>query len=173
MNYYIKENNKIVLFDENKNKLENTLNFMPQFKNSEILETDKEIIEFQGEFVFREDIEAQLLEAQKEEKLKENEIIRDNALNYGVEYKGILFDSDTDQKVNLSDTYSRLKDGETITWLGKNNEKLECKKEDLWNIGELIRYKTSTIWMINAQIKEEIASAQSVEELEKIEIEYD
>lgn len=44
--FYIEENNKIVLADENKQKLENTLLFMPQYANLEIKETDRPIIDF-------------------------------------------------------------------------------------------------------------------------------
>lgn len=38
--FYIKDkNDKIVLFDENRQRLENTLAFMPQYKDCEILQT--------------------------------------------------------------------------------------------------------------------------------------
>ena len=165
-------------------KNENQLLDWADYKySSDCIETDiitkeeldknrNKVIVQDGILVLNPDYEVEELRKKKEEKLKENEIIRDNALNYGVEYKGILFDSDTDQKVNLMDTYSILKDNQTVTWLGKNNEPLECTKEDLDNIGNLIREKTSMIWMVNAQIKEKIASAQSVEELDYIEISY-
>lgn len=53
--YYIQENEKIVLFDENKEKLENTILFMPQYKEFEIKETDKKIVNFEGEFYFDDD----------------------------------------------------------------------------------------------------------------------
>ena len=42
--YYIEDNNQIVLFDENKNKLETTIKFMPQYSDLEIKETDRPII---------------------------------------------------------------------------------------------------------------------------------
>ena len=173
MYYILDKNNKIVLFDKDKQKLQSTLVFMPQYSNLEILETNKEIIEFNNEFVFKEDVEIELLNKAKEEKLKENDILRDEALNYGVIYKGILFDSDTDQKVNLIDTYSILDNKQTIIWLGKNNEPLECNKDDLNNIGNLIRQRTTQIWSKNALIKQEIAEAKSVEELNSIVVKYE
>lgn len=37
--FYIKDNDKIVLFDEDKQRLENTLRFMPQYKDYEIFQT--------------------------------------------------------------------------------------------------------------------------------------
>ncbi len=45
--FYIENEEKIILFDEDKEKLENTLVFMPQYKGLEILETDRPIENFQ------------------------------------------------------------------------------------------------------------------------------
>ena len=45
--YYIEQNNKIVLFDENISKLEKTLSFMPQYSGLEIKETDRPIENFE------------------------------------------------------------------------------------------------------------------------------
>lgn len=69
--FYIKENEKIVLFNENKEVLENTLLFMPQYEGLPILETEREIIEINNEFVFKDEVELELAEARKEEFLKQ------------------------------------------------------------------------------------------------------
>ena len=45
--YYIEQENKIVLFDEDKQKLQNTLLFMPQYTGLEIKETTRPIVDFQ------------------------------------------------------------------------------------------------------------------------------
>lgn len=45
--FYIEQDNKIVLFDEDRNKLEKTLSFMPQYKDLEIKETDRPIENFE------------------------------------------------------------------------------------------------------------------------------
>lgn len=45
--YYIEQNNKIVVFDEDKAKLLNTLSLMPQYKGLVIKETDRPIVDFQ------------------------------------------------------------------------------------------------------------------------------
>lgn len=55
--YYIEENSKIVLFDDSKGRLVDTIAFMPQYQELEILETDKEIVTFDGEFYFVDDEE--------------------------------------------------------------------------------------------------------------------
>lgn len=53
--YYIENNDKIVLFDKDRNKLSNTLIFMPQYQGLEIKETDKNIVTFENEFYFEDD----------------------------------------------------------------------------------------------------------------------
>ena len=45
--FYIEENEKIVLFDENYGKLVDTLKFMPQYAGLEIQETDRPIVDFE------------------------------------------------------------------------------------------------------------------------------
>lgn len=64
--FYIKQNENIVLFDEIKENIENTLKFMPQYADLPILKTDKEIIEFNGEFVFAEDVVEEQAQKEKE-----------------------------------------------------------------------------------------------------------
>lgn len=70
--FYIQQDEKIVLFDENLERLQNTIAIMPQYQGLEILETDREIIELNNnEFVFADEVEAELAEARKEEFLKQ------------------------------------------------------------------------------------------------------
>lgn len=45
--FYIEQNDKIVLFDEDRNKLEKTISFTPQYKDLEIKETDRPIENFE------------------------------------------------------------------------------------------------------------------------------
>ncbi len=45
--YYIEQNEQILLFDKDKQKLENSLTFMPQYAGLEIKETERPIVEFQ------------------------------------------------------------------------------------------------------------------------------
>lgn len=61
-NYYIEQNNQIVLFDEDKQKLQNTIAFMPQYQGLEIKETERPIVDFQ--FADTEEYEQE--QAQKE-----------------------------------------------------------------------------------------------------------
>lgn len=108
----------------------------------------------------------------KREKITLNDELRDIALLGGIIYKDILFDSDTDQKINLLSTVETLSDEDTIVWYSINNEPLLCNKEDLYNIGYLIKELTTYCWTHNAEIKQAIQSAETLEELEEIEINY-
>ncbi len=55
--YYIENNDKVVLFDEDLSKLQDTIKFMPNYQKSDIKETDKRIISFDGNFYFQDDSE--------------------------------------------------------------------------------------------------------------------
>lgn len=108
----------------------------------------------------------------KREKVALNDDLRDSALSGGVTYQNILFDSDTDQKVNLLATVSMMSDEDTVLWFGMDNQGLLCTKTDLMAIGGLITELHSFCWNNNAYIKEQIEQAETIEELEQIEINY-
>ena len=133
-------------------------------------ETTNEYILVNDEYVLKSDEKA--VSQAKENKIKENDTARDNALLQGVEYKGVLFDSDTDQKIKLLAIVSTMDDTDTIIWFGMNNVPLECNKEDLTNIGGLIAQLHTFCWNKNAEIKSEINEAQTVDEVNSIEINY-
>lgn len=108
----------------------------------------------------------------KQDKIMLNEELRDSALYGGVTYQNVLFDSDTDQKVNLSETVRDMSDTDTITWFGMDNTALLCTKADLLAIGEEIRNLTKFCWGMNAYYKDLINQAETIEEVEAIEINY-
>ena len=116
--------------------------------------------------------DSDLLDEAKEAKIAENDTARDEALNQGVTYKNVLFDSDTDQKVNLLAMVSAMDDTDTIIWFGKDNQPLECNKQDLINIGGLITQLHTFCWNKNALYKAAINSAITIEDVENIEINY-
>ena len=64
--FYILANENIVLFDTDKEKLENTIAFMPQYEGLEICETQDEIVELDGKFYFKKDVEAELAQKERE-----------------------------------------------------------------------------------------------------------
>ena len=60
MFYYLMQDEKIVLADTNRERLEGSVAFVPQYKGLEILETEKEIVKFENEFFFKEDVQEEL-----------------------------------------------------------------------------------------------------------------
>lgn len=55
--FYIEQDDKIVLYDKDRTKLQNTLSFMPQYKHLTIHQTDKEIVNYEGSFYFTDNEE--------------------------------------------------------------------------------------------------------------------
>ncbi len=156
-----------------------------------------------GEIVINPELDSIKLQKAKDLKIEENDRKRDEALLQGVLYNSVLFDSDTDQKVNLLAMIETMDDEQiiapvqsgiatspesstseptlngsspaavsTIVWFGKDNQPLTCTKEDLFNIGGLITQLHSFCWNKNAQIKQAINSAATIEEVEAIDIDY-
>lgn len=113
------------------------------------------------------------LDKAKQQRIAENDELRDTALSGGVTYQNVLFDSDTDQKVNLLATVNMMSDEDTIVWYGMDNQGLLCTKSDLLAIGQLITELHSFCWQNNAYIKEQIENAENIEEVENIEINYE
>lgn len=114
-----------------------------------------------------------LLVLRKQQRIAENDELRDITLSSGVTYQNVLFDSDTDQKINLLATVGMMSDTDTVVWYGMDNKGLLCTKADLLAIGQLITELHSFCWNNNAYIKEQIENAKSIEEVENIEINYE
>ena len=71
------DNDKIVLFDEERAKLEATRQFMPQYAGLQILETTKNIVNFEGNFYFEDDEQYLTMLTEKERaRIKEISLTR-------------------------------------------------------------------------------------------------
>lgn len=139
----------------------------------EVFNNIEQYIYLDGEIVLNPNWDNIQLENAKDIKIATNDIERDEALVRGVTYREVLFDSDTDQKVNLLATVTTMSDEESIVWFGMDNQPLLCNKQDLINIGGLITQLHSFCWNRNAEIKAQIHYATTIEEVEAIEINYD
>src|SRR5574344_1932706 len=117
---------------------------------------------------------AEQLTKAKADKLQENTTKRDARLIAGVTYKNILFDSDQDQKINLSAIASNMSDTDTITWFGKDGvSSLSCTKSDIENIGKLIISLTQNVWAnINPMYINKINACKTIDEVNAIVIDY-
>lgn len=114
-----------------------------------------------------------LLEQEKQLKILENDTKRDERLASGVEYKGVMFDCDTDQKANLLGVSQFMGEEDKITWFGMDNQSLLMGKEDMLALGQIIVTLTNNLWNYNANIKYQIEQAKNVAEVQKIFIDYD
>ncbi len=108
-------------------------------------------------------------------KLAENVSKRDERLRAGVEYRGVLFDSDTDSKVNIMGALSALLDGDSVGWNSMDNETVIMTKVELEELGALLIGLTSTVWGaegLNVQYINAINACTTLEELEAVVIDY-
>ena len=143
---------------------------------TKVEETTDEYVLNGDEYILKDaEWERKQLELAKEAKYKENETIREKFLVSGVEYKDILWDSDIDQKLNILAQTSLMGDEDVVTWVAMDGvTSLECTKADLLAIGQLLTQLTAYVWQYkNPQVKTAIAEAETIEEVEAIEIVYD
>lgn len=68
MLYYLELDKKIVLFDENRDKLQTTISMIPQYQGLEIKETERPIVDF--EFADTEEYAAKIEQQERERKAK-------------------------------------------------------------------------------------------------------
>src|SRR5574344_1641929 len=169
-NYYIKENNVIT----------QSANF--KFDKN-CLETEEEIVRYDGQLMLKSEFDtlsqtpeyiAEQLAKAKADKLQDNTTKRDARLIAGVTYKNILFDSDQDQKINLSAIASTMSDTDTITWFGKDGvSSLSCTKSDIEAIGKLIIALTQDVLSnLNPMYINKINACTTIDEVNEIEIDY-
>lgn len=65
--FYIEKDNKIVLFDEDKQKLQNTIDFMPQYEGLEIKEVEEGYVIYNLELMTVEEMEAKQAQEREEQ----------------------------------------------------------------------------------------------------------
>ena len=64
--FYIEDNNKILLFDEDKQKLQNTIAFMPQYEGLEIKEVEEGYVIYDFELMTVEEMAAMGVQKEQE-----------------------------------------------------------------------------------------------------------
>ena len=175
--FYIEKDNKILLFDEDKQKLQDTITFMPQYKGLKILETERPIVNF--EFADTpEYIEEQLNIAKTN---KYNEI--NNGARIYLESGEALFEIEEGKHIEATDgniaklsayalsfmtgvqseVYWNIKEDETIAL---NQEQLT---QALMGLGEV----QATVWNVKfPYYLKQLENAQTVEGVKAITVDY-
>ena len=174
--FYISQNDKIVLYDEDRAKLADTIMFMPQYKDLPILETDRPIVDF--EFADTPEwIENHLREV-KTSKLKE---ALDGAKSFIENEACYQFDENnsieaTDGNIGKLTAYALgFSTGtmQEVQWTSKEDNVLTLDVDDLNNILIGIGAIQSFVWNVQyIQYKQAIEAATTAEEVESIEIVY-
>lgn len=181
-NYYIEKDNKIVMFDSDRQRLAGTLIFTPQYKNLEIKETDAEIIEKDGAFVFKDDVIDELLKEAKDAKYQE---ANTGARAY-LESGEALFELTPSQHIEATDgnigkltayalafVTGQLTAEDVIYWNTKEDETIALTQEQLSTVLMGLGAVQAQVWNERfPAYKAQIEACETVEEVEAIEIDY-
>lgn len=89
--YYILIDNEIKLADEDRQKVENTLLFLPEYQGAEILETDKMIYSLDDKFYFEDDEEYIEKHAQAEAERIGNLQVTKRVFMLGLQQMGVTY----------------------------------------------------------------------------------
>ena len=179
-NYYIEKDNKILLFDEDKQKLQDTIAFMPQYKGLKILETERPIINF--EFAdTTEYIEKQLNEAKTN---KYNEI--NNGARIYLESGEALFELSENQHIEATDgnigklsAYAlsyitgTLMPSDAVYWNTKEDETIALNQEQLATVLQGLGQVQAEVWNVKfPYYLKQLENATTVEEVNAITVDY-
>ena len=180
--YYISTDNRIVLMDENKKRLEDTLLFMPQLAGCEVLETEKAIIERNGEFVFEEDVAEELLLDAKAAKYKE---ANEGARAY-LESGEALYELEAGKNIEATDgnigklsAYAlgfitgQLGAGDVVYWNTKEDETIALTQEQLGSALAGLGAVQAEVWNVKfPAYLARIEACTSADEVREIVVDY-
>ena len=180
--YYISKDNRIVLMDENKKRLEDTLLFMPQLAGCEVLETEKTIIERNGEFVFEEDVAEELLLEARAAKYKE---ANEGARAY-LESGEALYELEAGKNIEATDgnigklsAYAlgfitgQLGAGDVVYWNTKEDETIALTQEQLGSALAGLGAVQAEVWNVKfPAYLARIEACTSADEVREIVVDY-
>ncbi len=171
-NYYIEQENKIVLFDTDKQKLINTLLFIPQYKGLEIKETEMEILYRNNKFVFANEIQDELLAEAKQVKTEEINNSKETAFKAGFYFNNAHFDCDDRAQIRLSAQLAISKQEDTIVWLDYDYNPVTLTYEQFVQMCAVATSIVSNIEFETSELLAAVDNAQSIAELELLTVNY-
>lgn len=173
--YIIQEQGKIILADNDLEKLHTTLKFTPQYHKKDIEEVDDEkiITAFDGGLYIKGFEPKKPFDELKAEKRAEINEARDNARKTeGAEYDGDLFDID---EVSQSNILAQIKVAEiigdpkaTYNYRSKTNTDHLLTLAQLQELGLAIAVKVNAIYVKSWDLKAQVDKATTAEEVEAI-----
>ena len=161
--FYIEKDNKIILSDTDLSRLTQTLKFIPGLNESDIKETDREIVNgvFTDTDEYLEIKRKELLDTLSEESKKLNN--RDNSSMYLTSSLGFRVNSDPKSIDNLD---SLISIGDEITqFMDYDNELHELSLDDLKVIKLEIQKNGCNLYKQKWDMKSRILSAKTLDEL--------
>lgn len=175
--FYIQQDEKIILFDEDKQKLQNTIAFMPQYKDLKILETERPIVNF--EFADTPEYIEEQLNIAKTNKYNE---INNGARTY-LESGEALFEIEEGKHIEATDgNIAKLSAyalsfmtgvQSEVYWNTKEDETIALNQEQLtqalMGLGEV----QATVWNMKfPYYLKQLENATTVEQVKAITVDY-
>lgn len=175
--FYIQQDEKIVLFDKNKQRLQNTISFMPQYEGLKILETERPIVNF--EFADTPEYTEEQLNIAKTDKYNE---INNGARTY-LESGEALFEIEEGKHIEATDgNIAKLSAyalsfmtgvQSEVYWNTKEDETIALTQEQLTQaligLGEV----QATVWNVKfPYYLKLLENATTVEEINAINVDY-
>lgn len=189
MNYYVENNGKIVLFDTDKEKIQNTLMFMPDLQGQEIKETQRPIVlaDDGSEFVFADTDEylSESLAKAKEAKTKEatdkaysfeekDALITVNATNLKSRASGIYhIEGNLTNNIKMTAYASALGDTDVVAWNTKENVNILLNKTACETLTGIMSQLNAKLWTVDfPTYLAQIEAATTADEVNAINVEY-
>ena len=168
--FIAKYNNLIVTIAETKEELDNKLVLM---NYDTIEETEENYVLINGAYL----LESEVLEIIKNDKQKENTTLAKNAVENGyVDFKGAQFETNAQTVGDLTASMLLVQQAglESYSWLTKDDKVVELTLEDFGTLGGLIAQYKAGVWNEKyLNFKTQIENAETIEEVNNIELNYD
>lgn len=173
MNFYIEKENQIILWDTDLQKIENTVNLMPDIPNDiEIKQTEKDILYRNDEFVFADDIQDEIFKEKKEDYIKKINEQKESAFKAGFYFNNAHFDCDDRAQIRLSAQLAIAKPEDTIIWLDYDYQPITFTYDQFVQMCAVATEFVTSIEFETSSLLEQVANAQSIEELELMTIDF-
>ena len=173
-NYYIEKENKIVLFDTNKKRIQATLKFMPQYQDFEIKETNKDIIIRNDNYVFIDNIKEELLQEAKEAKITQINLAKEAAFKQGIIYNNEHFDCDDRAQDRTGNRLILMQamPVENLEWLDFDYKSVTLSANQFYELCTAIFERIQEIEFKTGELLDAVSNAANQEDLDNIVIEY-
>ena len=185
MNYYIEKDGNIVLYDNNKQQLLNTLPFFPGYEGIEVQETEREIIRRNDGFVFADEVAQELIQEAKNAKTQEatdeaysfeekDALITVNATNLKTRASGVYhIEGNLTNNIKMSAYASALDDTTIVPWNTKENVNILLNKAACQTLTSLMSQLNAKLWTVDfPAYLAQIDACETVDEVGAINIEY-